>query len=234
MKNHILISTTIVLLFLLIGCENDDESPMPAIELAYSFNEGTEGWVGGVSDYHMSANNIDFSFEHAALPSPLDTESGALKLAGTNTSDDLFMFVKKEITGLTSNQPYQFHIEVTFASDESDGQVGIGGSPGESVFVKAGATTIEPEKMLNDNDMYRMNIDKGNQSQGGTDMSVIGDFSNDTDQNVYTLKTLSTTSFFVTTASDTGSAWVIIGTDSGFEGETEIYYHMIKVIATPL
>lgn len=61
----------------------------------------------------------------------------------------------------------------------------FGGSPGESVFIKVGATETESQRIENDMGYYRITIDKGNQSQGGEDMLVIGDFSNDMDENEY-------------------------------------------------
>jgi hypothetical protein len=75
-----------------------------------------------------------------------------------------------------------------------------------------------------------MNIDKGNQSIGGIDMIVIGDFSNGTDQNIYKIKQLTTTSPLNVRANQQGEIWLVIGTDSGFEGTTTIYYNFIQVV----
>lgn len=35
------------------------------------------------------------------------------------------------------------------------------------------------------------------------------------------------------TATDDGELWLIVGTDSGFEGRTELYYQRIDVTLTP-
>ena len=35
-------------------------------------------------------------------------------------------------------------------------------------------------------------------------------------------------------ADNTGSAWLIVGTDSGFEGLTSLYYHRITYTLTPV
>jgi hypothetical protein len=139
------------------------------------------------------------------------------------------MFVKKQISGLSPNREYQLNFEVEFASNVPDGQFGIGGSPGESVYVKAGAAPMEPEKDLDELDWYRLNIDKGNQATGGSHMEVIGNFANGTDEEVYTLKTLSTSAPMRVTASSEGTLWLLFGTDSGFEGETTIYINRIEV-----
>ncbi len=150
-------------------------------------------------------------------------------LSGTNMSDDLFMFLKKKVSGLKANATYNITFTVEFASNIPDGLAGIGGSPGESVYIKAGATKTEPETVEDEMSYYRMNIDKGNQSQGGEDMVVLGDFSNDTDQEVYTLKTVANDDPMTVTANSNGELWIIVGTDSGFEGSTTIFYNLIGV-----
>ena len=124
---------------------------------------------------------------------------------------------------------YKAAINIQIGTNTSDGSVGVGGSPGSSVYIKAGMTYIEPLAILHENGHYRMNIDKGNQSQGGQDMVVIGDFSNGTSENRYTLKNLSNENPFEVEANENGELWVTIGTDSGFEGTTTIYYNKISI-----
>ena len=60
-------------------------------------------------------------------------------------------------------------------------------------------------------------------------MMVIGDFSNDTDKNIYTLKGVTNAAPFQAQAGPNGELWLIVGTDSGFEGKTTIYYNRIEV-----
>jgi hypothetical protein len=38
---------------------------------------------------------------------------------------------------------------------------------------------------------------------------------------------------FAATASDTGELWLLVGTDSGFEGKTTLYYQRISVTLVP-
>ena len=223
----------LILLGGLMACEKDDENggnEQPP-ELNYSFASGAEGWIGDFADLPPGEDDFyELEFEHTGLPEPLDESNGALMLSGNNHSDDLFMYLKKEITGLVPNQEYQIIFEVEFASNVAEGMFGIGGSPGESVYIKVGATAVEPEKELDEDGFLRLNIDKDNQSQSGEDMVVIGNFANGTDENVYTLKTLSNSTPFRATASDDGTLWLLVGTESGFEGTTTIYYNNIEVL----
>jgi hypothetical protein len=81
---------------------------------------------------------------------------------------------------------------------------------------------------------YRLNIDKGNQSQSGTAALVIGTAGNLSGTLTWELKELRSEPgrLTMTTGSD-GSAWLIVGTDSGFEGRTALYYTRVSAQFTP-
>lgn len=219
---------------LILSCKKSGEDPSAGDStIDFNFTTGTEGWIGDFADYPNDPNVgqiYQLEFTHAGLPAPLNASDGALKLSGINRSDDLFMFVKNKITGLVPLRTYTIQLTVDFATNAANNMVGVGGSPGEGVWVKAGAVTAEPKKVLSTSDnYYRMNLDKGNQSQDGADMKVIGNFANGSDINEYRLKKLSTTLPISVKAGPEGEFWLVIGTDSGFEGKTAIYYTAVKV-----
>lgn len=215
----------------MVSCRDAEVDPPERVVHEWNFINDAQGWEGDFADYPVGTEEfMELEFDYAPLPSPLDSTQGAIKLSGANHSDDLFMYMKRRITGLLPETVYYITFIVEFASNVPDDQVGIGGSPGESVWIKVGATDIEPEKVVDDMDYYRMNINKGGQSQGGDDMLVIGDFSNDTDQQVYTIKTVTNDEQeFAVMPNDAGELWLIVGTDSGFEGTTTIFYNSVKV-----
>ena len=66
-----------------------------------------------------------------------------------------------------------------FATNAPSGCVGVGGAPGENVWIKAGATDIEPESVL-DSSLPVVNIDKGNRSTSGENAFVLGDVASST------------------------------------------------------
>jgi hypothetical protein len=213
----------------IIACNNKRD--VEPVEYSFEFTSDTEGWTGDFADYPVGeAESYELEFEHTTLPAPLDETEAALRLSGLNKSDDLFMFIKRKISGLEPNTTYYATFYVEFASNVPDGLAGVGGSPGESVFVKAGATQTEPDTEEDKMNYHRMNIDKGNQSQGGADMVVVGDFSNDTDSDEYTLKTVTNENRFTVTTDANGELWLIAGTDSGFEATTTIYYNKFWVV----
>ena len=233
MNKTLIIFSTLILA--LAGCENNDQTnEVEPTEYIYNFKEDSEDWTAGFADYPNEANAEEFyelEFYHSMLPSPLRITDGALKQAGNNHSDDLFMFVKKKITELVPYRTYNISMEIEFASNASNGATGIGGSPAEDVFIKAGASTSEPLKVLdNSENYYRMNIDKGNQAQDGANMKLIGDFANGTESSAYNLVTLKTMNSISVESNSNGEIWLVVGTDSGFEGTTVIYYNKIKAI----
>jgi hypothetical protein len=216
--------------FAWMSCK-DDEEEIPTHSFSYEFEEGSQGWVGGFADYpaDWDENRFDFRFEHADLPEEVGLESKAMLISGTNISDDLFMFMKKEISGLRPDHEYLLRVEIELASQYPEESVGIGGSPGGSVYLKAGGSTAEPQAVP-ENGEIRMNIDKGNQSQRGEQMVVTGTVGIPGEEFTYMLINRDNLQQPVRVRSDaSGSLWVIVGTDSGFEGTTTLFYNSIAI-----
>ena len=206
------------------------------VEFSFSFETDVEGWVVDFadlpSDYDQSIYELDSG--HRALPDGLD--GAGVYVQGHNRSDDLFMYLKRRVDGLAPGASYRVSMTVDLATNVGLSMVGIGGSPGESVYVKAGASTVEPEAAPDSTGHLRMNIDKGNQSQGGSQMVVLGDVANpDVAGDEFRLKTLDNAGRgVIVEAGSDGSAWLIVGTDSGFEGLTRLYHDRISYTLTPV
>ena len=159
-----------------------------------------------------------------------------------NRSDDLAMLIKGPIDGLFPNSDYQVELDVEYATPVPTGCAGIGGSPGESVYVKLGAVDVEPRAVERDEGgtrTLRLNFDFGNQSQSGDRALVVGDMANSqeciTADGEWELKTGSTRGIPFRARTDAaGRLWVVAGTDSAFEGLTEVYYTSLRVRLQPL
>ena len=202
----------------------------------FEFEMGPEGWTAGFADlpvdYDQSIYELDRGYR--LLPEGLDGRG--MYLQGHNRSDDLFMYLKTQVGGLRPNTTYAVSVFIDLATNVPAGLIGIGGSPGESVFVKAGASAIEPTAAEGDNRHLRMNIDKGNQSRGGEAMVVIGNVANPEVQGrEYRIKTLDNADQPLAVNTDSeGRVWLIVGTDSGFEGLTSLYYSGIDYKLSPV
>lgn len=223
----------VVMMGLLGSCAPADQE-VAVFSLSYDFSLSDAGWKGDFADY-PEGDSITYELvvKHDTIPTGTSVESTkkALMISGNNYSDDLFMFIKTKVTGLRPNATYEILFNVKVASDAPTGAVGIGGAPGENVYLKAGASIIEPKKELQDG-MYRMNIETGNQAEEGADMLNIGHVgvsATTTKFTVITRNNNSSNSFMLTT-DPAGELWLIVGTDSGFEGKTTLYYTQIDVL----
>lgn len=198
----------------------------------FDFAQSDYGFVAGFADYPQNYDPSLYQLTNSweARPANLGGAS-ALFISGVNRSDDLFMYWKKRLTGLPPNTSVMLTMEIQLASKYAEGLVGVGGAPGEGVTVKAGAVPFEPQAVVGREGWWRMNLDKGNQSNGGVNMSVIGNVAkpdDGTENYVPLLRHQHGQPFSVTTAGD-GSLWLIFATDSGFEGQTALYYTRLIV-----
>ena len=208
--------------------------PTDGIEFIYTFDDGDEGWTAGFADLPADYDPDFYELDSEWRELPDDLDGYGIYLQGHNHSDDLFMFLKRQIDGLEPNASYGATFQLVLASNVPPDLFGIGGSPGESVYVKVGATTIEPIVEEAADGWLRMNIDKGNQAREGEDMINIGTMANpnitpDTAGAYELMEQNSVGRDFEVTADANGVVWFIMGTDSGFEGLTTLYYDTISV-----
>lgn len=234
MKKSILISGVSLLLGL-SACNNDDKRYDFVLEqvVTSDFEINTEDWTADLSEYStaIDTSSIEFRYGRTSLPGPLDTKTYGYMIQSHNRSDDMFMFLKRKIGGLKANYKYQVTFDIDLATNYPESSIGIGGSPGSSVYLKAGASASEPAKKLV-NGFYTFNLDKGAQSASGKDMVVLGNISNSLDTETYKIVKRSNSTPLAVTSDANGMIWVCVGTDSGFEGLTKIYYDKIKVSVT--
>jgi hypothetical protein len=158
------------------------------------------------------------------------------------------MFLKRRlgpVDGMAAGQTYELTFTIVFASNTQSGCGGIGGPPGESVFLKAGGSPSEPLALFTSVSPspqvpphLRMNVDKSNQIQSGIHASVAGNIANGQPCNlpsrpyVSVQRTHRHTS--LVNANSQGELWLLVGTDSGFEGFTSLYYQRIDVSLVPI
>jgi hypothetical protein len=226
----------LVCIMLLCGCSlSDDDQGISVFSVSFDFSQSEEGWKADFTDLPSNAEDSSFyelKYDYADLPPNLGSRK-AIMLSGNNHSDDLFMFIKRKVPGLIPNTSYTLLFDVELASNAPKGSVGAGGSPGESVYLKAGASEIEPVKNVQGAN-YVLNIDKGNQSDDGTNAIVLGDIAIPSTVAEYTLITRNNASPssepFIAKSNDNGDIWLLIGTDSGYEGTTTVYYTRVMVL----
>jgi len=216
-----------------------------AIELDYDFRVSTLGWTADFADYPPNiGTGYELDTRLRFMPRKLTrVPRQGFYIQGHNRSGDLFMFLKRRLRvedGIVAGQTYRIEYVITLASNAATGCFGIGGAPGESVFLKGGASSIEPLAVLQSNGNLRMNVDKGNQSTGGTAASVAGNIANgipcEQASPYYPFALIQRFHQHTTnvTANEGGELWLLVGTDSGFEGLTRLYYQSIRVKLIPV
>ena len=221
-------------------------APAP-VSISFDFRNGALGWQADFADYPPTTNKNGFYellAEVRTLPPELGINGTGFYIQGNNHSDDLFMFMKRRLNsadGIVAGQTYQISFTLVFASGAQSGCFGIGGSPGDSVGLKAGASPAEPIALFDASPVIswlRMNVAKGDQSQGDIAASTTGSIANGIpcgsapNSYVSIQRTHQHTSLI--NANSKGELWLLIGTDSGFEGLTALYYQRIDVTLTPV
>lgn len=200
--------------------------PLTAKSYEFSFSEGHDGWVGDYTDYPVGGETF---YELA-----WGWESKGMFLSGNNHSDDLFMFIRRQIGGLKPDTRYALRFQIVLETNVPPGMHGIGGSPGESVYVKVGASLKRPEKVAKDS-FYYLSVDKGNQSGSGKNAVVVGDLANplvDPERLNFAPKHFQNEISLNIKTDKNGKIWIFVGTDSGFEGISKFYISKVDVGAT--
>lgn len=227
-----------VLAGLLAGCSPTGPTEPGDEVVAFDLTVGDHGWEGGFADYAADqVASVDPVFGRRELPADLDVRGEALFMAGTNVSDDLFMFLRRPIADLEPEVPYEVRFEVEIATRAPSGCAGAGGAPGEAVTLKAGATPerprVVPAEDGGEETFLVMNVDKGEQASGGPDAVVLGDIANGSTaclEPEWRRKTLRSDLPVRTRTDAEGHLWLLVGTDSGFEGRTGLFYLRIRAV----
>jgi cyclophilin family peptidyl-prolyl cis-trans isomerase len=212
--------------------------PLPAESIVreFDFSSGDQGFTSGFADLPASYDAALYNLvaDHRNLPAEIGGGKG-LFISGSNRSDDLWMFWKKKLLGLQPSTEYQVVLDIEMASNVAPGLVGVGGAPGESVYVKAGASQAEPLVAPDSEGQLRLTVDKGNQSTSGSAAAVLGNVAKENDNSdQYAILHRNNRSIqqSATTSAD-GSLWIFFGTDSGFESTTALYYTHAAAVLMP-
>ena len=202
-----------------------------SLQVQHSFERRAQGFKAVFADLPEDWQGADYEldFRRELLPAPL-TDHAGLRLTGHNRSDDLAMLVTAPIHGLQPGSLYRVEVEAEIASNVPTGCSGIGGSPGDSVYLKLGAAGREPLAEVDPADGWlRLNIDYGVQSQPGANARVTGTLANSQDcangpDGDWEIKRVTTAGQpLLVSADDSGVLWVFAGSDSAFEGFTQYY-----------
>lgn len=186
-----------------------------------------KGIVADVPENYMVDNFYEYTHE---VVDSFDKQGKAIKIIGNNHSDDMFMGFYREVNGLEANTEYLLKLRFDVGTNVPKEMMGIGGSPGSSVMVKAGFISEEPQLVMDDLNHIRFeNVDKANQSQSGKDLKVVSNMEKESDDYSEAFEYKTIAYYFRATTDEKGAVTLLIGTDSGFEGISVVYYSQVKL-----
>src|SRR5690606_5842154 len=119
-------SAIFICCLILFGCLPDEQEDFHITSLSYDFNEGLHDWQADFTDYPVSIDydqESDYQWlsEYTQVPAYLGSGS-AVKLSCNNVNGEVFMFLKKKITGLKPSTSYNVVFEIELASNAITGR----------------------------------------------------------------------------------------------------------------
>ena len=161
---------TLVILTILSSIVVSAQENASPVSKSFDFRNGALGWQAGFARYPPATNNDDvyeLRAELRSLPQDLAVSGAGFYFQAKNHSDALVMFMKRRLDpadGIVPGQTYQVNFTLVFASNEQSGCGGIGGSPGDSVSLRAGASPSESLPLFDISRPFpylEMNVDIG-------------------------------------------------------------------------
>ena len=145
-----------------------------ALTFKTTFASGYDGWVADFANY-KEGDSSRRVLKHSIVPvRDLFPTLTVLQMTGYTTEQsradsvaDLFPFIRKRFTGLVPNTDYRITFRLGLAT-------AYGQFETSTLWIKAGATAIEPRKIMGDDKFVRINISKGPARGPGADMDTLG------------------------------------------------------------
>ena len=207
----------------LCACNNENFSVIAKKTALSNFETSKDtAWAGAVAEYSASTplDSIKLSVLIDTLPTGLDTTKFSLHVYSRNPGNNLFTYIKQQISGLTPGNTYNVVFEIDLATNYPQNTPAAA-----SVLLKAGASLIEP---VTGKDL-KFNLSKGTGEADGTQMVSLGTISNGTNRSGYLIvKKENVNKPVSVVAGANGMIWLCVGLESGYKGPTDLYFDNIK------
>ena len=222
MKNWILFGCLIMTVYL-AACKKAAD-PLPILFFDSTFQEGTDDWTGDFAFYKSGQEDaVRFLIKQDKIPKRTDSTALGLRVEGVNTGDSLFWFIKRKITGLNPALTYKVAYRINLTTSYTDT---VGGA-GQITYIKAGASTEEPKKVLASN-FYNVSIKKGSLGKSGTEMLYLGDAGNNLDSAAYRAIVRDNANLAVEVKPNAaGEIWLCVGTETTYKGRIQLFFDRI-------
>lgn len=207
----------------------------PPLVLTFDFSQGSQGWTGDIADYYAPATAYQPFAGMLGMPPELGG-GVAFFTRAISTSDDIFIFLKRQITrsqGLLPNYVYQVQLTVDLASKSPAGCSEWPDAPGDFVDFYVGAATEEPRAYTIDEGWsFFFNMPLG--TLGGD--TANGIFCDEAGAQGFPFVPIQRDVVFADTidSAEKGMIWVFAGAYLNGGGRTDLYYQRITVTLTPV
>lgn len=200
------------------------EDPLPITFFDSTFQDGTDDWTGDFAYYKSGQDSaVAFKVSLANIPARTDSTLRGLRVEGTNTGDSLFWFIKRKITGLDPTLTYKVAYRINLSTSYPD----TIGSAGRITYIKAGASTQEPKKVLTSN-YYNTSVLKGQIGKNGTEMLVLGNAGNKIDSVAYRSIVRDNANLAVEVKPNAaGEIWLCVGAETTYKGKLLLFFDRI-------
>ncbi len=216
----------VVLLFVFASCSEGADDSFEIFIRDFDFAQGLDDWTAEFTEYPLGETpESDSVYKWSASLSTLPGSGRpAVLLTCENLNGDIFMFLKKKISGLRPDTNYSIVFDISLATNSVTGQ---------ALVLKAGASELEPKKVI-ENGYYLLNIDKGQDYTSGENLQSFGDIGGlaPSSQEFVTVTkgNASTNQPILATTNSKGELWLVAGTDCMYTGTNSVFFSRISVV----
>lgn len=248
MQKHTYTALAAAALLALTACGGADHQPPAAAPapapaptpvasvINVDFNQGIDGWTPGVADYYDDDAPSETGFGWSKLPPGSNLSGNGYYLTSHNNSDNVMTYAKRQYGGFVAGAKYKLTFAMSHATDASLDCMGAGGSRGASIYMVVAASGEEPKTVKQANGEYRLNLDRGNNAESGTQGKVLGLLGSEQLEcggGGWAKVTRQSDEAIAVTADKDGKLWIVLGSDSGFESANAFYLLSATVNVKP-
>jgi len=222
----------------LSGCFNNDDSANPVLVSSTIFQEDSEGWEAQFAEYEPGLEDslkLSFTHDNFTVSESFGPVSAVIQ-SGYATNSDLFMYIKRQISGFVPNKTYNVFFSLELYAQLNENFAGDLDNPSKGSFLKAGILENEPDTTIVDDadnpgkKKVITNFSKGEDQIAASNMAYLGKIEH-TGMDDPPLLLIATSDGYslLGTADDEGKMWVMIGIDTNQPLYQSIYYSFIGI-----
>jgi hypothetical protein len=212
------------------GCAEGGEAPVlcsERTEVRGILFEGSDGGLSGNGVEFPVAFEGDLRLQQGVAPLPAPLSGAGYRMRASDVSEDLFLYVVREMNGLSPGATYRARFCATVATPLRAGGIG------QRLYAKLGVSSRAPLRTVTDSEYgpyYFLDIDKGRlPTSGGSNAVYAGEVGRDDGGSGWGFVTREPQESLTVTADAQGRAWLLAGIESTFGGVVEFYWYQIEV-----